>query len=69
MSFREDPQGANVWLVLPNDDGVFHGADEQDGLRCVHPVQVYLDLEGHTERAQEAADHLRAELLNWRDDG
>ena len=51
VSFREDPQGANVWLVLPNDDGVFHGADEQDGLRCVHPVQVYLDLKGHPERA------------------
>jgi hypothetical protein len=67
-SFREDPHGANVWLVLPNDEGVFHGSTERDGLRCVHPVQVYLDLEDHPERAKEAAKHLRAEFLNWRDD-
>ena len=39
LSFREEGRGANVWLVVPNDDGVFHGASQQAGVRCVHPVQ------------------------------
>jgi len=66
LGFREDARGANLWLVLPNDAGVFHGARERDGLRCVHPVQVYLDLKEHPERATEAAARLRAEFMNWK---
>jgi hypothetical protein len=65
-SFREEARGANVWLVIPNDEGVFHGASEQDGVRCVHPVQVYLDLGAHPERAAEAATELRARYVSWR---
>lgn len=68
LAFREEPRGANVWLVTPSDEGVFHGAREHDGVRCVHPVQVYLDLKGHPERAREAADLLRQERLSWRTD-
>lgn len=68
IAFREDERGANVWLVVPNDDGVFHGASAHDKVRCVHPVQVYLDLKGHPERSREAAEKLRAERLNWRRD-
>lgn len=66
LSCREDPRGANLWLVVPNDAGVFQGAIEKDGIRCVHPVQVYVDLKGHPERATEAAERLRSELLTWR---
>jgi len=69
IGFREDPRGANVWLVLPRDEGVFHGAREQDGVRCVHPVQAWLDLRAHPERAAEAADRLRSDLLTWSHDG
>lgn len=69
LSFREENRGANVWLVVPNDVGVFHGAAEIDGIRCVHPVQAYLDLQAHPERAEEAAQQLRAAHLNWRTDG
>jgi hypothetical protein len=69
LGCREDPRGANLWLVVPNDAGVFHGAIEKDGIRCVHPVQVYVDLKSHPERATEAAEHLRTELLTWRHDG
>lgn len=68
LGFREDAPGANVWLVVPTDGGVFQGASDRDGVRCVHPVQAYLDLKGHPERADEAAAHLRAELLTWRAD-
>lgn len=69
LNFREDARGANLWLVLPNDVGVFHGAETQGGLRCVHPVQAYVDLKAHPERATEAAERLRSELLSWRHDG
>lgn len=65
LGFREGPSGANVWLVIPDDEGVFHGSYELDGVRVAHPVQVYLDLEGHPERAAEAATALRTELLTW----
>ncbi len=69
LGFREDARGANLWLVLPNDAGVFHGAETRDGLRCVHPVQAYVDLQAHTERAKEAAARLRGELLSGRRHG
>lgn len=69
LSFREDARGANVWLVIPNDEGVFHGAALREGVRYVHPVQAYLDLHAHPERADEAAQRLRAERLKWRTDG
>jgi len=65
LGFREEERGANVWLVIPKDEGVFQGVDERDGIVCVHPVQAYLDLKDQPERAKEAAEHLRAELLKW----
>lgn len=65
LGFREDVPRANLWLVVPSDEGVFHGASDRDGVPCVHPVQAYLDLKGQPERAEEAAEHLRAELLKW----
>ncbi len=66
LHFREDDRGANTWLVVPNDKGVFHGSSDQDGIVCVHPVQVFLDLKGHPERAKEAASMVRQEKLKWR---
>ena len=68
LPFREDDHGANTWLVVPNDKGVFHGSSDQDGIVCVHPVQVFLDLKGHPERAKEAASMIRQEKLKWRRD-
>jgi len=69
ISFREDDRGANVWLVVPNDMGVFHEAKKYAGIYCVHPVQTYLDLKDHPERSTEAAKKLRAEHLSWSKDG
>jgi hypothetical protein len=68
LSFREEDRGANVWLVVPNDEGVFHGAAEVEGIPCVHPLQAYLDLGAHPERAAEAAKKLRATHLTWSTD-
>jgi len=69
IEFREDPRGANVWLVVPNDEGVFQGQlpeSESDDVQCVHPVQIYLDLKDHPERSAEAADELRKRFLKWK---
>ena len=63
LGFREEPRGANTWLVVPNDEGVFDGMDFVDGIPCVHPVQAYLDLKDHPERAPEAAAEIRRRLL------
>ena len=64
ISFNEDARGANVWLMVPDDEGVFDGASDVEGVRCVHPVQAYLDLKAHPERAAEGAQKLRSELLH-----
>lgn len=66
LGFREDERGANTWLVIPNDEGVFQEAKEVEGIHCVHPVQIYLDLKGQPERKDEAAASLREKYLKWR---
>ncbi len=64
MGFQEMERGENVWLVQPNDAGVFDGSETREGISCAHPVQVYLDLKDHPERSAEAADELRKKLLD-----
>ena len=68
LRFHEGERGANLWLVLPNDEGVFHGTERRRDILHVHPLQVYLDLKGHPERSAEAASHLRNKTLQWNTD-
>jgi len=68
LGFRSESRGANTWLVVPKDEGVFHGARLVDGIRCVHPVQAYLDLKGHPERALEAGEELRVRRIAFKND-
>ena len=67
LEFRETSRGSNTWLVVPHDEdeGVFSGASQIDGTCCVHPVQAYIDLKSHPERANEAAEELRSRILHW----
>jgi len=65
LEFSDEPKGANLWLVLPDDEGVFQGSQRQDGVQCVSPVQTYLDLKEQPERAKDAASELRRRLLKW----
>jgi hypothetical protein len=69
MEFADEPKGANLWLVLPDDEGVFHGSQKQVGIECVSPVQTYLDLKDQPERAKDAAVELRRKLLDWGHNG
>ena len=66
LGLRAVDRGENVWIAVPRDEGVLYAADEVSGVRCAHPVQVYLDLLGHPERAEEAASYLRTHKLDWR---
>jgi hypothetical protein len=59
LNFREGELGENIWLVKPKDDWALYESREIDGVPCAHPVQVFLDLKGHPERSEEAADELR----------
>ncbi len=59
LGFRETDRGANVWLVVPNDEGVLHNRGKGQGIYCADPLQVYLDLDAHPERAAEMAPLLR----------
>ena len=63
LGFRETPRGSNTWLVAPQDESVFDGFRNIDGICCVHPIQVYLDLKSHPERAAEAAEEIHSRLI------
>ncbi|WP_257461624.1 hypothetical protein [Archangium lipolyticum] len=65
LHFRQEERGANVWLIMPEDTGVFDGAVDIDGIRCASAVQTYLDLLAMPERSQEAAEELRRRQLPW----
>lgn len=62
IGFRENTAASNLWLVLPKDVDVFHAVKPIKHIPCVYPIQVYLDLHGHPERAEEAAVELRRTL-------
>lgn len=65
LGLRPVDQGENVWIVTPIDAGVFYAAKDVNGVRCVQPVQAYVDLAGQPERAKEAAAELRSHHLGW----
>ena len=65
IGIRWEERGGNVWLVQPNDEAVFRGCTEIDSVPCVTPLQTYLDLRGHPERSEEAAEEIRNRMLNW----
>jgi len=64
MGLRSVENGANVWLVAPDDEDILREEYliERQGIRCVDVPQTWLDLQHHPERAAEAAEAL---LLKW----
>lgn len=54
--------GANVVLITPYDDGVYHGVQDRQGC-VVSPVQLYLDLRALTGRGEDAAEFLMDTVL------
>lgn len=56
---RKVSSGGNLWLLVPEDRGVFQGNQSKDDFPLVCDVQIYLDLVGSGLRGPEAADALR----------
>jgi hypothetical protein len=69
LKFEDEPKSGNLWLVVPDDDGVFHQNKQHDGVDCVSPLQAYLDLKSQPAPANDAAVELRRKFLNWRQRG
>jgi hypothetical protein len=61
---KEVPNGANVSLMLPYDEGVYYMARDVNSLRVVCPVQLYLDLKGYKGRGEEAAESVWKQELS-----
>lgn len=57
-------QGENVLLIVPQDIGVFHFAQEIKGLSVVSDPQLYVDLRKMPGRAAEQAAVLRNKYLD-----
>ena len=64
LDLREVDSGANVTLLEPFDPVVFEGTDARDGLECVAPSQLAVDL--LTGPGREPAQG--EELLQWMQD-
>ena len=57
---------ANIDILVPDDADILRTAEPlNNGLLVTSPVQTYLDLSVAGERGKEAAEHLRAEVLQW----
>lgn len=69
VGWRDQGRGGNVWLLRPNDRGVFYGSTERGGYWCASAVQTYLDLCQLPERATEAAEVFRKKRLTWEEHG
>ena len=61
LDLREADAGANVWLIEPFDDVVFQRTVTRDGLVCVNPSQLAIDL--LTGPGRDPAEG--EELLTW----
>lgn len=63
LDFSESDIGSNTIIATPNDKSIFWNLDEIEGIKCVHPIQAYLDLKEQPERAPEAMSELRNFIL------
>jgi hypothetical protein len=65
LGFEQTDRGANLWIIRAKDDGVYEGQTQVNRANVVHPLQAYMDLKDHPERASEAAANLRERFLTW----
>ncbi len=65
LNLKQVDSGANVLLLIPYDEGVFHGVQEVDGYKIVNSIQLYLDLHSYGGRGREQAEFLREKLIGF----
>lgn len=59
-------RGANVVLLVPTDESLFHDASEPGPeVFCTSPIVTYLDLWTGSDRDREAAEHLAVKFFPW----
>jgi len=63
LNLKAVPSGANVSILKPYDEGVFHSAVKADDTIIASPVQIYLDLLGFRGRGEEAAETILKEVI------
>ena len=56
---RKVNSGGNLWLMYPEDDGLFLEKQRVNGLHLVPDAQIYLDLIGTGQRGPDQAEALR----------
>lgn len=61
IPYRRVNTGGNLWLVLPDDNGVFRETYERKGFLLASDVQIYLDLLQVGQRGPDQA----AEFRQW----
>jgi hypothetical protein len=68
LALKRVDSGANVTLIEPYDEGVFHGTCNIKGAPVVSPIQIYLDLAQLKGRGGEAATAILEEVIKppWR---
>jgi Transcriptional regulator, AbiEi antitoxin, Type IV TA system len=65
LGLRPGEAEANVYLMTPYDDGVFHAPIEKSGLPVVCLPQLYADLYHYERRGREQAGYLRREAMGY----
>jgi DNA-binding MarR family transcriptional regulator len=56
---RKVTGGGNLWLIVPEDEGVFLETRKVDGFQIVSDIQIYLDLIQVGQRGPDQAEALR----------
>jgi hypothetical protein len=65
VGLRPGEGEANVHLLTPYDDGVFHAPIEKSGVPVVCLPQLYADLYHYERRGREQAAYLRREAMGY----
>ncbi len=65
LDLRPVESGANIYLILPYDKGVFQGLQTINGKKIVSNIQLYLDLYNYPKRGREQADFLREQKIKF----
>jgi Transcriptional regulator, AbiEi antitoxin, Type IV TA system len=63
LQIKPVKSGANLTLIVPNDDAVFIGSQSIDGMTVAAPMQLYLDLLSMPGRGEEAAEKILEEVI------
>ncbi|MCX6855579.1 MAG: hypothetical protein NTV80_11830 [Verrucomicrobia bacterium] len=56
---RKVQTGGNLWLIIPEDEGIFFDVQQVRGFNLVSDVQIYLDLLQVGQRGPDQAEALR----------